>query len=147
MLAGLMIPGCRPNRSATDFIPSEALAQASVRAALEAWKNGSRRGELTGTKPLVFVTDEGRSVGQKLVGYEILGEVASDAGRRLAVRLELEQPRETVRTEYIVVGIDPIWVFRREDYEFLMHWDHHMPPSSPPEQNASTTARDATAAR
>lgn len=110
------------------YTPDLNLAEAAVRGALDAWKAGLPPGELPDSKPVVHVTDGGRKAGQTLEGYELLGETRSESGRAFAVRLRLANPKEDVRTQYVVVGIDPVWVFRNEDYELLMHWDHHMPP-------------------
>jgi hypothetical protein len=30
----------------------------------------------------------------------------------------------------VVIGIDPLWVFRHEDYDLLLHWEHPMEPVS-----------------
>ena len=40
------------------------------------------------------------------------------------VKLRLEQPREEQTARFIVLGQDPLWVFREEDYEMAAHWDH-----------------------
>ena len=41
---------------------------------------------------------------------------AEDNVRPFAVRLVLDAPAETITTRYMVVGQDPLWVFRQEDY-------------------------------
>ena len=51
-------------------------------------------------------------------------------GRKFAVKLDLSNPKESIKTEYIVVGIEPLSVFREEDYEMVMRWDHYMPAES-----------------
>jgi hypothetical protein len=42
------------------------------------------------------------------------------------VKLTLEDPATELKARYVVVGIDPVWVFRQEDYDMLSHWDHPM---------------------
>jgi hypothetical protein len=124
-LAILAPPGCR--RRVADFTPAPAAAESALRRTFEAWKAGHAGGEIPGTKPLIHVTDAQRKPKQTLQRFTILGETRTRPGRTYAVELVLENPAETVRTEYVVVGIDPLWIFRREDYDLLMHWDHHMP--------------------
>jgi hypothetical protein len=124
----LGVAGC--GGKARSFTPSEAVAENAVRRTLEAWKAGLPTGPLPDSKPVIHVTDEGRKPGQVLEDYTILGETRGTAGRSFAVTLNLAHPREEVKTKYLVVGIDPLWVFRQEDYELLMHWDHHMPDSN-----------------
>lgn len=46
--------------------------------------------------------------------------------RPFAVRLVLDKPSETVATRYLVMGQDPLWVFRQEDFERMLHWEHKM---------------------
>lgn len=132
--AALALAGCTDPQK--NYTPSMNVAEDAVRRALEAWKAGEPAGALPDTKPVIHVTDGGRKPGQKLESYAILGETSGTAGRTYAVTLHLSEPEVEVKTKYIVVGIDPLWVFRQEDYELLMHWDHHMPEKSvdqPPE--------------
>jgi hypothetical protein len=117
--------GCRPK--VADYTPSPATAEDAVRRALDAWMAGQPAGEIPDSKPVIHVTDAGRNPGQTLESYKILGESHSSSGRTFVVNLQLANPSEALKTEYIVVGIDPLWVFRKDDYELLMHWDHHMP--------------------
>jgi hypothetical protein len=73
----------------------------------------------------VCATDAYRDPGERLAGYRILGEVPADAPRCYAVELRLH-PSRIEKTRYVVVGIDPLWVFRMEDYQLLSQWDHRM---------------------
>jgi len=123
--AGLALAGCGRSDPAAKFVPSEATAAEAVADGLDAWKAGTPAGEVPGTKPLVHVVDSYRNPAEKLVGYEVLGEVPADAPRCFAVDLTFEPPR-TEKTRYVVVGIDPLWVFRMEDYQLMSQWDHHM---------------------
>jgi hypothetical protein len=117
---------CGCTKPTPNFTPSVATAESALKLGLDTWQQGGAAGEIAGTKPAIFVTDANRKENQKLVAYRILGEKSGQSGRTYAVELSLENPDEKIKTEYIVVGIDPLWVFRREDYELLMHWDHHM---------------------
>jgi hypothetical protein len=121
----VLVCGCR-NR-ADDFKPAKELAENALLRALEDWKSGKPAGEIVGTKPLVHVTDTNRNPKQTLDQFKILGEKPGRSGRTFAVELSLKHPDQRLKTEYIVVGMDPLWVFRREDFELLMHWDHRMP--------------------
>ncbi len=125
LAVAILSVGCGPKER--NFTPSVETAKKSVEQALEQWKLDQPPGKIEGTKPEVFVTDNSRKAGQKLTGFKFLGESLSRSGRVFAIQLELKNPDEIIVTEYIVVGIDPLWVFRREDYDLLMHWDHHMP--------------------
>ena len=125
LITGAVICGC--GQDAERFVPAPNVARQALVEALDAWKRGEPSGRVANTAPQVHVTDNLRKPPQRLVAYTILGEKASGHGRAYLVELSLESPVEKLKVEYIIVRIDPLWVFRREDYELLMHWDHHMP--------------------
>ncbi len=131
-----MMPLACANRT-PNYTPSAPVAEAAVRRALDAWQAGESAGEIPNTQPIIHVVDVGRKPGQTLAGYRLLGETRGPTGRTFAVILNLVDPLKDLKTQYIVVGIDPLWVFRQEDYELLAHWDHHMPETSP---DADSTA-------
>ena len=118
------LTGC--SESDTKFVPDSETALAAVTAAMNAWKNGVAPGPVPHTAPLVHLTDSHRQPGQALSEFEVLGEVPGNADRCFAVRLKLSSPEAEERVRYVVVGIDPLWVFRHEDYDMLMHWEHPM---------------------
>ena len=51
--------GCGPQSGSGQerYIPAAAAATATITLALEAWQRGQPAGEVTGTKPVVFVVD------------------------------------------------------------------------------------------
>jgi hypothetical protein len=91
-----------------------------------AWQNGQPAGRIAASSPVVEGVDTHRRPGQKLQSYAILGEVAGDSPRCFAVRLNLENPRQEQTARFVVIGLDPLWVLRHEDYEMMAHWDHPM---------------------
>ncbi|MCE9529294.1 MAG: hypothetical protein K8R36_24870 [Planctomycetales bacterium] len=118
------VVGCK-TRTADDYRPSKELCRQALSAALDAWKLGESPGRIEGT-PAVQVGDTLRRPGQKLVSYEILGETAGDQGRQFAARVVFANPAAEEKINYIVIGIDPIWVFRQEEYDMVTHWEHKM---------------------
>lgn len=134
--------GCQKARTNADFIPSQNQSLEALKAALDAWKAGNSVGPVPGTSPVVHVTDSSRITGQTLDDYEILGDVPGNAPRCIAVKLTLTNPAEEKRERFIIVGIDPLWIFRHEDYDLLLHWEHQMPPEAP--KNAAASSLDRT---
>lgn len=124
------------------YVPTPAVAEEALRAALEAWREGQPVGTVTSYRVPIQVADAHRRAGQKLKAFEILGEVAVDGGRRFQVRLDLENPDAEEKVQYIVVGIDPLWVFRREDYDMITHWEHPMPAAESPSSSSPTASSD-----
>jgi hypothetical protein len=109
----------------SQFVPSVSQAEGALRDVFESWKKDVPPGIIPGTSPAVHVTDTYRKPGEKLVDYRILGEVPSERKRCIAVELRYE-PERAERVRFLVVGIDPLWVFREEDGQNLAHWEHNM---------------------
>jgi hypothetical protein len=111
--------GCSRHGTKTqDFTPPGDKARQALEAALNHWQSGNPHGSVPGTTPTVEVMDVKWRSGQKLKSYEILGEEPGTEPRFFKVRLTPAQgPQVDVR--YAVVGIDPLWVYREEDFKAL----------------------------
>jgi hypothetical protein len=118
--------GCGSSNRAERYLPDEELAREALTAAMMAWQHdGSTSLSLNGKT--IEVVDKHRRPGQTLSKFNILGEVSGDGGRWFEVQLHFVQPTQTEHVRYVVVGINPLWIFRQQDYELLGHWDHPMP--------------------
>lgn len=124
--------GCARGPADEDFIPPAETASAALTAVLQNWQQGAPLEELHQRSPAIRTSDTQRVAGRSPESFEILGETPVDGGRRFSVRLRFAAPAEDIDVQYVVVGIDPIWVFRKEDYDLLSHWDHAMPPPEEP---------------
>jgi hypothetical protein len=89
---------------------------------MEGWQKGLSPGESGSTRPEVHVVDQTRRADQKLARYEILGEVPAENARAFAVRVTYDGSDEPEILRYIAIGVEPMWIFRREDYEGI--WQH-----------------------
>jgi hypothetical protein len=69
------------------------------------------------------------------MSFKILGQTDVENARQFTVRLNLEGEESPQLVRYHIVGREPVWVFRIEDFESLMHWEHNMdsPALSPGE--------------
>jgi hypothetical protein len=103
----------------SDFIPAAPKARKALESALKNWQNGKPPGAVEGTTaPKVQAVDSYWQAGQKLVSYEIVKEEQAGEGPRwLTVRLDVGKGPQEVR--YAVFGIDPLLVYREEDYQKL----------------------------
>lgn len=117
--------GCNRHDDYARYVPEPKLAEQALAGVLDAWRAGKPTGELRLSDPplTVQVCDAGRLPGQRLVDYEILGEVSAEGPRSFMARLQLADPPEERQVTYYLVGIDPLWVFRQEDYDVVVHWD------------------------
>jgi hypothetical protein len=132
----LVAAGC--GTRARDYTPSPQAARASLESALTDWREGRSPGSIA-SRPSVQVVDTSRKQGQILQSFTVLSETSVGAeGRCYVVRLQFENPPADERARYVVVGIDPVWVFRKEDYDKLAHWEHPMelPEPSPAEDKS-----------
>jgi hypothetical protein len=136
LLAGtLLLAGCGTRR-AQRYIPTEEAAERTLKTALTAWQNGQRPPSLVQeTSPAIHLVDTNLKPGQKLARFTVLGPTTGDAQRCYAVRLNFADPPEEVRARFVVMGLDPLWVVRYEDFERMCHWampDHPTEPKKPP---------------
>jgi hypothetical protein len=119
--AGLALSaGCsRTGSKDSDFIPSSGSARKALESALKSWQSGKPPGAVEGANaPKVQAVDSRWQAGQKLVAFEIVKEEqAGDGPRWLTVRLDVGKGPQEVR--YAVFGIDPLLVYREEDYQKL----------------------------
>jgi len=138
----LAAAGCGGRSSdPAQFIPAQATARTALTAALNAWKQGKPTGAVPGTSPSVQVVDETRPHGQKLVGFEILGEIPGDGPRTFTVSLETDNPVGRRTARYVVVGRDPLWVFRQEDFDKMAHWEMDMTHDQPDSDNSKESRK------
>jgi hypothetical protein len=121
LLVGVLVLLTACSRQGTrtqDFNPSSDKARQALEAALDSWQSGNPHGKVPGTSPAVEAMDVKWRSGQKLKSYEILGEESGTEPRFFKVRLTPAQG-PPVEVRYAVVGIDPLWVYREEDYKSL----------------------------
>ena len=110
------LSGCGTNRSQLDILPNEAKARVALEQALAAWKNGQKCGLIQDVSPKIQVMDAVWQAGDKLTAFEILQAEDKPGPRWFAVKLTLESSAEPQQVRYAVLGLDPLWVYREEDY-------------------------------
>ncbi len=119
VLGGLVLlacTGCGPGGSAR-YIPTEQTSRQALEAALTAWQNGRQPGPVADGPPSIQAVDSRWQAGQKLSKFEIVGEEPGDGPTFFSVKLTLKgQAREQV-VRYVVVGRNPLWVYREDDYK------------------------------
>jgi hypothetical protein len=119
----VIFAGCAEQPDVGRYYPPPERAQAALEAALASWQRGDPMGAVPGTgNPLIQVVDSKRSANQTLRGFMVLGVAPGDGPREFTVRLHFDDSSEGVRARYVVFGVDPVWVYRREDYELMCLW-------------------------
>jgi hypothetical protein len=108
--------GCNKNPESR-YIPSGATARESVEAALNAWKNGEPPGSIKlGEKP-VNIVDSRWQRGTKLESFQVTEELAPNPHPSYKVKLQFAKETASSETTYLVIGLDPLLIYRSEDYE------------------------------
>jgi hypothetical protein len=115
LLAAFALFGCSSDRT-SEYVPDSKDARAALETALNAWQSGAAYEPITSSSPTLNVFDARWQAGQKLEKFEILEELPAEERTEFKVRLQLAgKPEETLT--YIIVGIDPLLIFRDADYQ------------------------------
>jgi hypothetical protein len=115
-LLTLVLCGCSAaNRSEFDILPNTDKARDALEKALTAWQNGQKVGKVQESSPGIEAIDNVWQAGKKLTSFEVLQAVDKPGPRWFLVKLTLKdaQPQQV---HYAVLGLDPLWVYREEDY-------------------------------
>jgi hypothetical protein len=108
------------------YLPGWAEAKQSLASALGAWRDApSPPPDPIDSSGVIFV-DKQRRPGQRLRSFAILAQSELENARQFTVRLQLDQEESPLLVRYNVLGRNPVWVFRLEDYERISHWEHPM---------------------
>jgi hypothetical protein len=107
------------------YVPPEPASRKALESALDAWKDGKlsagKGGEPAGkvpdSSPSVFFVDSRRKRAQQLENYEVVKEESEGGNTFFSVKLTLKGPRAEEVVRYVVVGVDPLWVYREEDFK------------------------------
>jgi hypothetical protein len=112
----LCLPGCGGDRT-EDYVQTTESARSALEASLNAWKNGEPHGTIKSGETAIDVFDTRWRDGAKLESFTIGEEVAGDDHKQFRVSMRFEGALQDEENTYRVMGINPINVFRDEDYE------------------------------
>ncbi|MDG3003187.1 hypothetical protein [Paludisphaera mucosa] len=91
-------------------------ARKALEAGLDAWKAGRPVSTLAAAKPPIDFVDFQWKAGQKLSSYSVASDASDPEGHTFKVGLSLAGEPAQKEVSYTVVGIDPLHIFRDEDY-------------------------------
>jgi len=98
---------------------------------LTAWRDAPSPLPVSFHIPSVEFVDNHRGPQQRLLAFQIVGQSDIENARQFTVRLNLEGEDSPQLVKYNILGRDPLWVFRLEDYEMIVHWDMKEPAPGP----------------
>ncbi len=120
----LALAGCG---SGSAPLPSSAAARQALQAALDAWKAGKPASSLAGLEPKIEVVDFEWRAGEALTGYSLGADAPGQGTQTLSASLTLKgQPPKEVK--YMVFGINPIRIYRDEDFTRAMNMENNPAP-------------------
>jgi hypothetical protein len=99
------------------FRPDEEAAQDALITALTAWKDGKPPTPIKERERTIQIVDKIWEKKAKLKGFEILSSDKTDTTTNFKVKIEVEKALAPQELIYVVVGKNPIWIFREEDYK------------------------------
>jgi hypothetical protein len=124
------------------FLPGWSEARQALESALAAWRDAPSPLPASFDSPGVKFVDKQRRPDQRLVSFAILGQTDVENARQFTVRLQLAGEDAPRLVRYNVLGRDPVWIFRLEDYEMISHWEHDMSEPAPsPDREPKATGR------
>jgi hypothetical protein len=118
LCAGLLalLSGCGGN-SHDEYLPGASQAREAVEAALAEWKSGKPHETVRTLDTPIDMFDARWRDGQKLESFEITEELPANPHPSFKVRMRFAGSLQDEESTYLVMGIDPLLVFRSEDYE------------------------------
>jgi hypothetical protein len=115
MPAVFCLAGCG-GQSTDRYIPQREKARRAIEAALAAWKSDAPRKTISSFETPIDLYDARWRDGRKLESFEVLEELPADPHPAYRVSLRFGGKDQDEQSTYLVMGIDPILVFRSEDY-------------------------------
>lgn len=99
------------------YIPKSDFSRRALEAALTQWKSGQSHGPIKNFDVKIDVFDARWQNKKKLESYEILREEKSNGPKTFVVKMKLDEDKEEKEVTYLIVGKDPLLVFRKQDYD------------------------------
>jgi hypothetical protein len=110
-------------------LPSTPLARQALQTSLDAWKAGKPASSLTNEKPGIEAVDFEWKSGKVLSEYTLGEEIPGQGTQTVSVSLTLQGEPAAKTVQYMILGLDPVRIFRDEDYNRAMNMDNAPTPT------------------
>jgi hypothetical protein len=127
LIAPTALAGCG-NGSAP--LPSTTASRQALQASLDVWKAGKPASGLSAEKPSIEVVDFEWKAGKVLTEYVIGDETPGQGTQTFSATLTLKGEPASKSVQYMVLGLDPIRIYRDEDFNRAMNMDNSPAPST-----------------
>ena len=128
--AAVVVSGCGGTSRA--YAPGTSEARQALELSLATWQQGGKLDALASRKPPVHPIDFQWQSGSVLESFQVVADEkpeADDPAQRFAVSLKLAKSKVETSARYVVVGRDPIWVYRQEDYARFLNMEDNPRPT------------------
>ena len=105
-------------------LPSRDSARQALRTSLDAWKAGRPPSSLAGEKPSIEIVDFEWNARKVLADYSLGQEASGQGVQALSASLTIKGEPGPKEVKYMVLGLDPMRIFRDEDYNRAMNMDN-----------------------
>jgi hypothetical protein len=105
-------------------LPSAVVAHQALQTSLDAWKAGKPPSSLAGEKPGIEAVDFEWKAGKVLSNYTLGEEVTGQGVQTLSASLTIKGEPGPEEVKYMILGLDPVRIFRDEDYNRAMNMDN-----------------------
>ncbi len=99
------------------YIPSEETAREALNVSLTAWRDGQPHRTITSWSIPIDVYDARWQAGTKLETFEVVREEILEDRKAFIVKMKVAGGKEEPEVTYLVIGNNPLMVFRKQDYD------------------------------
>ena len=110
-------------------LPSTDASRRALRASLDAWKAGKAASTLSSEKPSIEVVDFEWKAGKVLTEYVIGDQAPGQGTQTFSATLTLKGEPAVKGVQYMVLGLDPIRIYRDEDFTRALNMDNAPGPT------------------
>ena len=125
LIAPAALAGCGDGSAP---LPSTAASRQALQASLDAWKAGKPASTLSAEKPTIEVVDFEWKAGRVLADYVIGDETPGQGTQTFSATLTLKGEPAAKSVQYMVLGLDPIRIYRDEDFNRALNMDNAPAP-------------------
>jgi hypothetical protein len=109
-------------------LPSTVAARQALQTSLDAWKAGKPASSLAAVKPSIEIVDFEWKAGKVLSDYTLGQEAPGQGIQTLSASITIKGEPGPKEVKYMVLGLDPMRIFRDEDYNRAMNMDNAPAP-------------------
>jgi hypothetical protein len=109
-------------------LPTSAAARQALQVALDAWKAGKPASSLAQLEPKIETVDFEWRAGEALTAYSLGADDLGQGTQTISASLTLkgQRPKDV---KYMVFGINPLLIYRAEDFTRAMNMENNPAPS------------------